>query len=145
MSKEIAKKGTQIEIAELVSLGKITDPEDIVRRYKVGYAQAAGLLGNPSFIALVSAFSKARTQLAWHAKALPRIIEMIDDPNPDIALRAMKLLGQITDSVKGADMNININLESMVKQFTDPNKKAANDLHDTAIDAEYQRILSEKD
>lgn len=145
MSKEIAKKGTQIEIAELVSLGKITDPEDIVKRYKVGYAQAAGLLSNASFIALVSAFSKARTQLAWHAKALPRIIEMIDDPNPDIALRAMKLLGQITDSVKGADMNININLESMVKQFTDPNKKAANDLHDTAIDAEYQRILSEKD
>jgi hypothetical protein len=145
MSKEIAKKGTQIEIAELVSLGKITDPEDIVRRYKVGYSQAVGLLSNPSFIALVSAFSKARTQLAWHAKALPRIVEMIDDPNPDIALRAMKLLGQITDSVKGADMNININLESMVKQFTDPNKKAANDLHDTAIDAEYQRILSEKD
>lgn len=146
MSKELTKKGTQIEIAELVSRGRISGPRDLVKRYKVTYTQAALLLSSPNFIALVSAFSKARSHTAWHSKAIPQIIKMIDNPDPDISLRAIKLLGQITEAVKGSALDININLESLVKQFAEnsPHKKA-NALHDEAIDAEYQRIISEPD
>lgn len=146
MSKELTKKGTQIEIAELVSRGKVSEPEDLVKRYKVTYAQAVMLLSSPNFIALVQAFSKARSHMSWHAKALPRIISMIDSLDPDISLRAIKLLAQITESVKGAHLDVNINLEAMVKQFAEsnPQKKAGNDLHDEAIEAEYRKILNEE-
>lgn len=145
-AQQLEKKSIQIQIAEQISQGLITGPDDLVKLYNVKYHQAVLLLSSPNFIALVSAFSKAKTHMAWHAKALPRIIEMIDSPNPELAMKAMKLLGQITEAVKGADININFNLEQMVKQYAEssPHKKAAKNMDDTVMDAEYQKILNEE-
>lgn len=147
MSEALQKKSTQLEIAELISRGELSSADEISDMYGVSFQQAVSLLGNSNFIALVQGISKARATLAWHSKVIPKVIQMLDNPDPKIQIQAMKLLGQITDSVKGGDFNININLENLVRQFTDSDEKskASNNLNKTAIDAEYERVMAEKD
>lgn len=143
--RSLEKKSVQVEIAELASRGVITTADDIVEKYGVTFTQAITLLSNPKFIALVAGISRANATLTWHSKVMPAICRMLDHPDPKIQLQAMKMLGQITDSLKGGDFNIHINLESMVKQFSDEKQGSSNNLNEVTMEAEYKRILEESD
>jgi hypothetical protein len=145
MNTALAKKSVQVEIAERVSRGDLTSGEQIAEEYGVTYQQAIGLFTNPNFTALVAGISKATAKLAWHGKVIPKIIKMLDNDDPKIQLQAMNLLGKITDSIKGSDFNISINLENMVRQFSDQDEKSktSNNLNEAVMEAEYKRILNE--
>lgn len=143
MSTELTKRSVQVEIAELITQGKVITVDDIVSRYNVTYTQAVNLFSNQKFIQLVSLFSKAKTQMAWYGEAIPRLMEMIKSRNDKIAIQAIKMLGQITDSIQGGDFNININLEGMVKQFEESSNSLNPDLSDSIHEAEFHRIFED--
>lgn len=137
---ELQKRSIQVEIAELITQGKVLTVDDIVSRYNVTYVQAVNLFSNQKFIQLVSLFSKAKTQMAWYGEAIPRLMEMIKSRNDKVAIQAIKMLGQITDSIQGGDFNININLEGMVKQFEENSNSLNPDLEDVVHEAEFSRM-----
>ena len=144
MKQELTKRDVQVEIATLIVRGDISSADELAERYGVPFAQAIKLLSNSQFIALVSGISRANAFLAWNGRAMPRLISMLSSADDKTALAAMKMIGQYTDSIKGGNLEININLESMVHQL-EAEKNVSNNLNSLDQDfedAEFRRILN---
>lgn len=144
---EITKRGIQVEIAERVSKGEITTADELAEQYGVTYTQAVSLLGNPQFITIVSSISKAKAQLAWHSIAVPKLIAMLKSEDDKVSLQAMKMLGQLTDNTKGADFNINISLEKLVRD-AETEKPVSNNLKPEDVDnvieiTNFRKVMEE--
>lgn len=146
MSNALIQQNQFIEIAERVSRGEITTSDDLVKLYGCNQMQAIALLGNKNFISTVAKISKAKAMLAWHSKAMPKLFQLLDDKDPKIAMQAMKMVGQYTDSIKGSGLDININLEGLVKAMEEskPSNNLKNDDMSNVIDiTEFRRVMNE--
>ena len=141
--KKLVKRNNASQIAILVARGKVKTADDLMKRYDCSFEQAIQLLSNPKFIRLVAGISLAESKLAWYGSAVPKIIEMIDSEDKKIAMQAIKLLGQTVEALKaGGSLEVNINLESLVKEFSSNLKK--DDGLDNVVELEeFRRVINE--
>ena len=119
-NKEILEsKQLELEIVKSISLGECTIPEDIVTKFNIPYEQVITLFSNPNFTNLIANYTKAKLSMNFHTKAVPRLMNIVDSEDNKESITAIKLLAQLTQNLKGVqstDVNINLNLESLVKE-----------------------------
>lgn len=108
------------EIVESIVKGECTLPEDITNKFGISYEQTIHLFSDPNFTNLISKYSQAKLNLHFHSKTVNKISELSESEDAKIALQAIKLEAQLTQNLKGVgnttDVNINFNLESLVKE-----------------------------
>lgn len=123
------------EVCNAISQGLCTVPEDIVNLFKITYDQAMTLLNDPTFLSQIKKQTQARLQLKYHTTVPNRLEEIIDKGDNKEKLQAIKMYAQLTDNLKntGTDVNINLNLENLVKEAEKPVNRIDN------LDAEFSR------
>src|SRR4030095_13903 len=106
------------EMATSISQGLCTIPEDLVNLFNISYEQAITLLDDPGFLTLVANTTKAKLNLNFHTKSIPRLLDIVESGDNKESMQAIKLVSQLTNNIKslGTDVNINLNLESLVKE-----------------------------
>lgn len=117
---ELEQKQLKQEIVESIIKCECTTPEEISSKFGISYEQTIMLFSDPNFTNLISNYSKAKLNLHFHAKTVNKIGELAEHEDPKIALQAIKLEAQLTQNLKGVqgqqDININFNLEQLVKE-----------------------------
>lgn len=108
----------QKQMVESIASGKCTVPEDLVNLFNITYEQSIELLNDPHFLALIGKHTKAKLNLSFHTVAIPKLDEIVRKGDYKEAMQAIKLEAQLTNNLKnvGTDVNINLNLESLVKE-----------------------------
>lgn len=124
------------EVCNAISQGLCTVPEDIVNLFKITYDQAMTLLNDPTFLSQIKKQTQAKLQLKYHTTVPQKLEEIIDNGDNKEKLQAIKMYAQLTDNLKntGTDVNINLNLENLVKEA----EKPINRLND--LDIEYKKV-----
>lgn len=115
-NKFLSNKPLKIEIVSRISQGEITTADDIVKDYNVSYDLAIAFLNDNQTIQLLQGFTKANTNLLFHTKGVKLLTELLESEDEKTQLSALKVLGSISNNLKsnGADVNVNINLESLI-------------------------------
>jgi len=116
---ELEQSKLKQEIVESVSLGLCTTPEDISNKFSIPYEQVIQLFSDPNFTNLIANYTKAKLNINFHTKGINRLMTIVDSEDNKESITAIKLLAQLTQNLKGVqstDVNINLNLESLVKE-----------------------------
>ncbi len=116
---DLEQNNLKMEIVKSISLGECTIPEDIVNKFDIPYEQVITLFSDPNFTNLIANYTKAKLSMNFHTKAVPRLMNIVDSNDNKESITAIKLLAQLTQNLKGVqstDVNINLNLESLVKE-----------------------------
>ena len=137
------------EIVQSIISGECTIPEDIVNKFGLQYDQVIHLFTDPNFTSLITKYSQAKMKMSFYGKDLIRLDQIVNSEDNKEAIQAIKLKAQLTNAVKstGSDVNINLNLESLVKQEekrVNPfgtNLNSSKDLSEANVifDAEYKK------
>lgn len=111
-------KTRQMEIIEAIASGSCVTESELMSQFGLSFYQCTLLLSDPGFISILSNFSKARANLAFHTRGVGQMIDNLSHPDPKVNLQAVKLLGQYTGTLKSkeSDVNINVSLEHLVKE-----------------------------
>lgn len=106
------------EMAISISQGLCTIPEDLVNLFNISYEQAITLLNDPGFLTLIANTTKAKLNLNFHTKSIPKLLDIVDSGDNKEAMQAIKLVAQLSNNLKsvGTDVNINLNLENLVRE-----------------------------
>lgn len=106
------------EIVQSIISGECTMPEDIVTKYNLPFDQVINLFSDPNFTSLITKYSQAKLKMSFYGKDLIRLDKIVESEDNKESLQAIKLKAQLTNAVKntGSDVNINLNLENLVKQ-----------------------------
>lgn len=115
LQQEVIKQ----EIVQSIITGECTIPEDIANKFNISYSDVINLFSDPNFTSLITKYSQAKMKMSFYGKDLKRLDEIVDSEDNKESLQAIKLKAQLTNSLKGnsiPDVNINFNLENMVKQ-----------------------------
>jgi|SRR5215475_4401552 len=106
------------QMVEAIALGKATIPEDLVNLFNITYEQSILLLNDPTFLSLIGNYTKAKLNLNFHTKSIPKLLDIVDNGDNKESMQAIKLVAQLSNNLKntGTDVNINLNLESLVKE-----------------------------
>ena len=105
------------EIVKSISTGESTVPEDLVNNFNISYDQAISILSDPQFLSNLKNYSRAKMSMHFHSKGIAKLQEAVECEDIKTAIQAIKLQAQLSDNLKsaGTDVNINLNLEQMVK------------------------------
>lgn len=106
------------DMAISISQGICTIPEDLVNLFNITYEQSITLLNDPTFLTLIANTTKAKLNLNFHTKSIPKLLDIVDSDDNKEAMQAIKLIAQLSNNLKsvGTDVNINLNLEHFVKE-----------------------------
>lgn len=135
MKNEDLKK----EICLAISSGICTVPEDLVNLFNITYEQSITLLSDPSFLSQIKKQTQAKLQLTFHTTIPTKLNDIIKNGDNKESMQAMKLAAQLTDNLKnvGTDVNINLNLESLVKEAE---KSVNNPILNRDLEAEFRKV-----
>ncbi len=122
------------DIVQSIISGECTVPEDICNKFSIPYDNVINLFSDPNFVSLITKYSQAKLKMSFYGNDLNRLNKIIESEDDKIAIQGIKLKAQLTNAVKGnnTDVNINLNLENLVKQ----EEKRINPV----FDAESKRI-----
>ena len=106
------------DIVQSIISGECTVPEDICNRFNLPYENVINLFSDPNFVSLITKYSQAKLKMSFYGNDLNRLNKIIESEDDKIAIQGIKLKAQLTNAVKntGQDVNINLNLENLVKQ-----------------------------
>lgn len=98
--------------------GECTTIDDICSNFGLEFESALLLTTDPNFGTMLSRFTKAKAQVAFSSEGTNRLIGMMANDDPKVRLSAIKMLGELAGTLKNkaGDVNVNVNLEQMVKQ-----------------------------
>lgn len=108
----------RIEMLELIATGKITTVEELSNRYNLSPTTAIAILADPRTITAIKQVTEAKANLFFHTTGVSRMMRIAQDEDAKTALQGLKLLAQISNNLKqdgGANVNVNINLEQLLK------------------------------
>lgn len=103
---------------KLVESGTCSTPEELAKELNLGVEEINKIIGNPEFLKLVANVSKTKLFMKFYGIGLNRLFLLIEnEENPKHFLAAFSLAGKLIEQIKdGSSVNVNVNLESLVKQ-----------------------------
>lgn len=136
------------EVCSAIAQGQCTVPEDIVNLFNISYDQAITLLNDPTFLSQIKKQTQAKLQLTFHTTIPNKLNTIIRDGDNKESMQAMKLAAQLTDNLKnvGTDVNINLNLENLVKEAESSNERIlgaernVKPVNNPILNTEYRKV-----
>jgi hypothetical protein len=123
------------EVCTAIAQGLCTVPEDIVNLFNITYDQAITLLNDPTFLSQIKKQTQAKLQLKYHTVIPNELSKIITNGDNKEKLQAIKMYAQLTDNLKntGTDVNINLNLENLVKEAEKP-------INNPILNTEFKKV-----
>jgi hypothetical protein len=144
MTKQLLpiKELTQLEkdILDIISTSEISSPIEIARLLDLDESEIIPILNNDEFYNLICARSLSHMRLAYHSKAIPKLIEHLDNEHKfyDSYDRLTKAIGAVKD--KDSE-GLKVSLEVLLKdaKIEKKEKKANPDLNTVSKPVELKR------
>lgn len=98
--------------------GECTTIDEICENFDLTWESALALTTDPNFGTMLTKFTRAKAAVAFSSEGTNRLIGMMANEDPKVRLSAIKMLGELAGTLKNksGDVNVNVNLEQMVKQ-----------------------------
>jgi len=108
----------KILLASSIVQGECTTVDEICNQFGLTFETALALTTDANFGTMLTKFTKAKASIAFSSEGTNRLIGMMGNDDPKIRLSAIKMLGELAGTLKNkqGDVNVNVNLEQMVKQ-----------------------------
>lgn len=114
-----------MEIAYKCCRGEIIDAEDIADYLKLSYSEGLAILMHPTFATFVHNVQIAVTKHKYNLKVLPKLADLAQSSEGDIAIKAAKELADVLGysskhkavGVQAQQTNVHIHLEGMIDRL----------------------------
>jgi hypothetical protein len=109
----------KLEVIKAIASGTVSTVEEIADMFSLPITAAISLMDDPSIVNAIQQYTRVRSNLLFHAKGMSKLEEIVESEDDKTALAGLKLLAQLSNNLKpdkGVDVNINLSLESLVKE-----------------------------
>lgn len=120
-------------IIDSILSGEVSTIEDLVEIHGLSLLEATKLCASVEFNQILQHYSKGKSNLYFHTKGIKKVLDIANtsDDNKEV-MQAMKFIAQYTGNSKneGTDVNVNLNLGSLIDKADDEKKVSSIDLID---------------